>query len=77
MQRPSSRGLRSLNGKQSPRPRRCADVRPIAALCFALLFWIESVPWLMFVVIPAACAIAGFVAGDKAIEVFKHIATWM
>ena len=46
-------------------------------ICFALLWWIESPPWVMFVVIPLACAVAGFVAGDKAVEVFKHIAGWI
>ncbi len=46
-------------------------------ICFALLYWLDSPPMTMFVVIPIACAIAGFVAGDKAIEVLKHIAEWI
>jgi hypothetical protein len=46
-------------------------------ISFALLFWIESPPVLMFVVIPVACGVAGFVAGDKAVEALRHIAEWI
>jgi hypothetical protein len=46
-------------------------------ISFALLYWIESPPLAMFIAIPVACAVAGFVGGDKAVEVFKHIAQWI
>ena len=57
----------------------CAVVAAAIGLIisFALLFWIESPPLVMFIVIPLACGVAGFVAGDKAVEVFKHIAEWI
>ena len=57
----------------------CAVVAAVIGIiiCFALLFWTESPPLIMFVVIPVACGIAGFVAGDKAVAVFKHIAEWI
>jgi iron complex outermembrane receptor protein len=44
MQRPSSRGLRSPNGMLPRRIRRRAVARPVAALCFALLFCLAPRP---------------------------------
>ena len=57
----------------------CAVVAAVIGviICFAVLWWVETPPMLMWAVIPAACAVAGFVAGDRAVEVFKHIAEWM
>ena len=45
-------------------------------IALLMIFWI-SVPTWAFVVVPLACAVAGFAAGDKAIEAFKHIASWV
>ena len=55
-----------------------AVVAGAIGLVIALLmtFWI-SVPTWAFVVVPLACAVAGFAAGEKAVEAFKHIATWV
>ncbi len=55
-----------------------AVVAGAIGLVIALLmtFWISVATW-AFVVVPLACAVAGFAAGEKAVEAFKHIATWV
>ena len=46
-------------------------------ISFTLPYWLDSPPMAIFIVIPIACGIVGFVAGDKTIEVLKYIAKWM
>jgi hypothetical protein len=57
----------------------CGVVAAVIGLiiCFGLAFWIDSPPLVMYVAVPVACGVAGFVGGDKAVEVFKHIAEWI
>ena len=57
----------------------CAVVAGVIGLIisFSLLFLTDSPALVMFIVIPVGCGVAGFVAGDKAVEVFKDIAKWI
>ena len=55
----------------------CAVVSFVVGIiiAFALTFWVDWSVIHMLVIIPPACAVAGFIAGDKAVEVFKDIAS--
>jgi len=44
-------------------------------IALALLFWIDSIPAWTYGVVPLVCGVAGYVAGHRAVEVFKEIFT--
>jgi hypothetical protein len=56
----------------------CAVVAGLVGLfvCFALWIWITPA-LILFIVIPLACALIGFAAGDRAVEAVKRIAEWI
>ena len=51
----------------------CAVLGIIIVL--GLVVWIAyDIPGWAFVVVPLGCAVAGFIAGHRAVEVFKEVA---
>ncbi len=46
-------------------------------ICFGIGHWLYELPTVGYVAIPAACAVAGFAAGEMAVEVFKYLADWV
>jgi hypothetical protein len=42
-------------------------------ITFVILMWVDDLPLWAFIAVPAACALAGFLAGHRAVEVFQDI----